>query len=387
MSAGSGPTDVLIVGGGVIGCALARELAGRGGRVLLLERGQAGEEASAAAAGLLSPQSDSRAPGPFLELALASHGLYPEWSRALEEETGHTVGYRRTGLLRCALTEREEAELAGFLWQRERGLPIEWRNAEALSRGVGSPLASEARAGVFFPNEGVVDPRRLTRALAAAARHRGVEIRTQTPARRFWIEGGRCRGVETDTGRLEAGRVVDAAGAWAGFDRGLPFSVPVEPVRGQIVELDFGPEPPQTVLHSEAVYLVPHADGRVLVGSTLERVGFRKEVTAGAVGKLLDSAARLLPAVAEARFVTAWAGLRPATPDGLPVLGACGIEGLFFATGHFRSGVLLAPITALLLADRLTGSAAPDLDPFSVARFSPAGSSRPTQTPPAAVFG
>jgi glycine oxidase len=387
MSPDAAPADVLIVGGGVIGCALAWELAGRGRRVTLLERAQAGQEASAAAAGLLSPQSDSRTPGPLLPLALESHRLYPGWTAEIEEETGQTVGYRRTGVLRCALDEREEEGLRGYLWQRDRGLEVEWWDAGALSLRSGSRLASRARAGVFFPQEGVVDPRRLTHALAAAGRRRGVELRTETAARRFWIEGGRCRGVETESGRLEAEHVVDAAGAWAGFDRELPFTVPVEPIRGQVIEIDLGAEAPRTVLHSEAVYLVPRAEGRVLVGSTLERVGFCKEVTAGALENLIDSATRLLPAVRGARFVTAWAGLRPATPDGLPILGDCGIEGLFFATGHYRNGILLAPITARVLADRLTGVAVRDLEPFSLSRFAPVGAGRQDQTPPAGVFG
>jgi len=379
-------TDVLIVGGGAIGCALARELAGRGRRVTLLDRGQAGEEASAAAAGLISPQSDFRDPGPLFELALESRGLYPEWTRSLEEETGQEVGYRRTGLLRCAFDEREEAGLAGFSWQRQRGLAVEPLDAGSLSSRAGAPLAPDVRAGVFFPDEGAVDPRRLTKALLLAARARGVEVREGEAARRFWIEGVRCLGVEVEGGRLGAEYVVDAAGAWAGFDQTLPFPVPIEPVRGQIVELDLGPAAPRTCLHSEAVYLVPRADGRVLVGSTLERVGYRKEVTAGVVEKLIDSAARLLPAVRSARFVTAWAGLRPGTPDNLPVLGACAVEGLLFAAGHYRNGILLAPITARLLADRLTGGAARNLDSFAVSRFGQTGRAGATGAPPAEVF-
>lgn len=379
-----GRPDVLVVGAGVIGCALARELAGRGRRVTLLDRANPGEEASAAAAGLLTPQSDCRAPGPFLDFALGSHRLYPEWSRALEEETGESVAWRRTGVLRCALDEREEERLRDFLWQRERGLPVAWVETAALAKTAGAALAPEVRAGVFFEDEGAVDPRRLMQGLAAAARSRGVEVRTQTPVRRFWIEGDRCRGVEIEDERLEAGCVVDAAGAWAGFDRGLTFPIPVDPVRGQIVELDLGAEAPRTVLHSEAVYVVPRGDGRVLVGSTLERVGFRKEVTAGAVWGLLDAAARLLPGVRMARFVTAWAGLRPGTPDGLPVLGRSPVEGLFLATGHYRNGVLLAPLTSILLADLLSGTPVPQLDPFSVARFASVDATRPRG---AEVFG
>lgn len=378
--------DVVIVGAGAVGCALAWELAGRGQRVMMLDRSGAGEEASAAAAGLLSPQSDLRSPSPFFDLALRSLCLYPEWVGVLEEESGERVGYRRTGLLRCALSDQEAEGHRAYLWQRERGLPIEWWDAVAVAERVGPRLTSEVTSGVFFPNEGVVDPRRLTRALAEAARRRGVEIRTRTEVRRFWIEGNRCRGVETEAGRLDAGSVVDAAGAWAGFDRELPFPVPVEPVRGQIVELELLSDAPASVIHGEAVYLVPRSDGHLLVGSTLERVGFRKEVTAGAVQTLIAQAARLMPEISEARFVTAWAGLRPATPDALPVLGGCGIEGLFFATGHYRNGILLAPLTARLLADRLTGVETHDLESFAVSRFASGAPPGPTPSPSAGVF-
>jgi glycine oxidase len=198
-----------------------------------------------------------------------------------------------------------------------------------------------------------------------------VDLRTETAVRRFRVEGDRCLGVETDAGRVDAGSVVNACGAWAGFDGALPFAVPVEPVRGQIVEIGMGPAAPASILEAGGVYVAPHEGGRVLVGSTLERDGFEKRVTAGTVSRLISEAARLWPAVANGRFGSAWAGLRPGTPDGMPILGGCGIEGLFFATGHYRHGVLLAPATARRLADALTGRAADDLSAFSISRFSP----------------
>ena len=388
MSARGKSPDVLIVGGGAIGLALADELAGRGHAVRVLDRGAAGAEASWAAAGLLSPQSETRTPGPFFDLALESLRSYGPWIADLESRSGRTAGFRRTGLLRAAFDEAGEASLRDFLWQRDRGLALEPLDAAAIARRLGPEVCPGSRGGVFFPDEAAVDPRKLTRALDRAARDRGVEVQEETAVRSFRIANGRCVGVEIEGRSLDAGCVVDAAGAWAGRLGGLPFSVPVEPVRGQIVELDCGARPPAVVLHGDATYLVPHGGGRVLVGATVEHAGFRKEVTAGAVAELLEEAARLYPPVRAARFVTAWSGLRPGTRDGLPILGGCEMSGLFFATGHYRNGILLAPVTAARIADAIEGRPASDLGHFGVGRFSrpnprPDGSSRG----PVEVFG
>ncbi len=362
--------DAVIVGGGVIGCSLAAELAGRGLKVAVLERREPGSEASGAAAGMLTPQAECRTRDAFFDLALESRDLYPAFAAALAEETGIDVGYRKTGLLWCALEGGERGALAArFLWQQALGLPVAVRRSDEIRSEIGGRLSREVAEAVFLPEEGAVDPRRLTRALWLLAERRGVRVNTGISVSRFRIENGVCRGIDTDTGRIDAAAVVDAAGAWAGFDPGLPFPVPVEPVRGQIVELRLSRQPLETILHSEDVYLVPRADGGVLLGSTMERVGFRKEVTAEAVEFLIAAAVRLLPPLASAEFVTAWSGLRPATPDGLPLLGDSPVPGLYLAAGHFRNGILLAPVTARILADRLTGVASRDLSAFSVDRF------------------
>jgi glycine oxidase len=363
--------DVLVVGGGVIGCALAAELAARGRDVIVLERAEPGAEASGAAAGMLTPQADGRVRDAFFDLALESRGLYPAWVRALEEETGVDVGYRRTGLLHCDLGGGPEGSLAAQIaWQRAAGLDAAALRADELPGEIAGRLSPEVSAAAFFPQEGVVDPRRLTRAAWLLAERRGVRVRTGVAAVGLRIEGGGCRGVETGSGTILANAVVDAAGAWAGFDSSLPMSVPVEPVRGQIVELRLRGRPLSVILACDDVYVVPRADGTVLLGSTIEHVGFRKEVTAGAVERLLAGAARLMPELAGARFVTAWSGLRPGTPDGLPILGPCRVPGLFFAAGHFRNGILLAPVTALAVADAVTGGGRRDLSAFSIERFS-----------------
>lgn len=361
--------DVVIVGGGLIGCALAAELAARGRSVTVLERAEPGTEASGAAAGMLAPQSEARSRDAFFELSLESRDLYAGWARGLAEESGVDVGYRKTGLLHCRF-ESDSAE--SFAWQRASGLSVLARRREDLALEAGGLLSPEVRDAVFFPDEAAVDPRRLTRAAWLAAVRRGAVVRTGTAVLGFRIERGICRGVETDSGPVEAEATVDAAGAWAAFEGRLPLPLPVEPVRGQIVELSLPGQPLETIVASEDVYLVARPDGTVLLGSTAERVGFQKAVTAEAVARLIAAATRLVPSLGQARFVTAWSGLRPGTPDGLPVLGGSPVRGLFFAAGHFRHGILLAPATALILADLLTGGPTRDLSPFSIERFAPA---------------
>jgi glycine oxidase len=356
--------DTVVVGGGVIGLALARELSSRGCDVVVVERGRTGEEASSAAAGLLSAQSDAESPSPFFDLARKSRDFYPEWTALLEEETGIDVGWRRTGVLRLGAPE----SLERFAWQLEAGLPLERVEAPEIARRSAGRAAPGLRHGLFFPEDAVVDNRSLVWALRRSLDRRGVAVLEDVPATRFLVEAGRCRGVETTIGPIRSDSVVDSAGAWANFDAALPFGIPVEPVRGQIVELT-DKEPFPIVLASEDVYLVPRSNGRILIGATVERAGFRKEVTAGGVHSLLAAALVLAPTLEGARMTCAWAGLRPGTPDGFPIIGESPVSGLFLATGHFRNGILLAPLTAVLVADMLTRVTAEHPSLFSPERF------------------
>lgn len=363
--------DTIIVGGGLIGCALAAELASRGQRVTVVERGEPGDEASGAAAGMLAPQAEANEPDSFFRFALESRDMFPAWADALMRETGIDVGYRKIGFLRCAFGSEDGSRDASDRWQTRAGLPLERRDREALGRELSGRLSPEVQSAVFFPEEAAVDPRALTRAVWRCAQSRGARVWTGTGVTAFRIRDGVCRGVETDAGPIEADATVDAAGAWAAFDRNVPLSIPVEPVRGQIVQLRVEGAPLETLVSSDDVYLVPRPDGTVLLGSTTERVGFRKAVTAKAVEGLIAAAVRLVPSLAAAQFVSAWSGLRPGTPDARPILGDSPVPGLFFATGHFRNGILLAPATARAVADRLTSRAPADLSEFSILRFAP----------------
>jgi len=367
------PRAVVIVGGGVIGTSLARELAGRGVSVTVIERAEPGAEASGAAAGLIAPQAEGLPPGPLFDLAIASRELYPRIAAELERETGIDVGWRRKGILRGEPDAGAAPDLEGrFAWQRERGLRVERVDARGVRDLTAGLASSQIRDGVFFPEDGIVDPRRLTKALWSSAERRGVRFLLGTSARRLKVVSGRCRGVTTDGGEVAGDAVVDATGAWAAFDPEAP-PPGVEPVRGQIVDLRPGGAMLPCVVESAEAYLVPRDDGSLLVGSTEERVGFRKEVTAGAVRELIAAACRLVPALASAAFAGAWAGLRPGSLDGMPVLGESEVAGLYFAAGHFRNGILLAPVTARLMAEAMTASAPRELDAFSPARFRPAG--------------
>ena len=365
--------DVLVVGGGVIGCAVARELAGAHLRVVLVEREQTGSGASGAAAGILSPQAEADGPSPLLQLGIESRSMFPRLVEELRAETGIEVPYRTSGTLFLALDDEEEAKLEQrYAWQCGAGLRV-----ERISAGRVSTLEPAVSAGVRialrFPYDHQIDNVTLTRALAASAERRGVEFRTSAEVSSVLVQGGRVEGVAIGPGRIYAPRVVICGGAWSALiDCGGP-ELPVTPVRGQMVALESERARLDRVVFTERGYLVQRLDGRILVGSTTEHAGYEPRATAKGVGDLLALAQRVVPALEQASIAGIWAGLRPGTKDGLPILGAAGSpwpEGLFFATGHFRNGILLAPLTARLIAEELlTGRTSLPLDPFQASRF------------------
>ncbi|HYX67965.1 MAG TPA: glycine oxidase ThiO, partial [Terriglobales bacterium] len=342
--------DAIVVGAGLIGISLARELRKQEMRVLVVERGEPGHEASRAAAGMLAA-SDPHTPAALRPLAQASARLYPEFVREVEDESGLRVDFRRQGTI--LLSPVQEAAPPGSLLDPEQ--------VTKLEPGLTPP--SGARAAFF--QEDSVDPKALLAASLKAARHRGVEIASGAAVAEVALDHGRAAGVKTTRTRFEAPCVINCAGAWAG--QLPPLTLPTRPVKGQILELA-APHPAlRHVVRAEGVvYLVPRSDGRILLGSTLEDAGFDKRTDADTLHHLHHAATGLLPALSSARTLEGWAGLRPGTPDDLPILGASPIPGYFLATGHFMNGILLAPATARTLAQLLRG-AAPEIDlgPFS----------------------
>lgn len=361
--------DVVVVGGGVIGLAVALRLARGGAAVTLLERDEPGAHASTAAAGMLSPLKEADEPGPFLELGLRSLDRYPGFVRLVEDASGMVTGYRQDGRLDVALDD----DAADGLHRQRRlqddaGFKSRIVDPGEL-RAVEPAVSDEAVLGLLTEHDHQVDTKRLLRALWLAAIGEGVRVRTRSAAAGVTISGSAVTGVRLPGGEtLRADAVVVAAGAWsAGLD--VPTPLPVRPVRGQIVVLRTVPPALHHVTWGPAGYLVPRSDGRILVGSTMEEAGFAAEITAAACQGLLHHAVRLAPPLDGAIVAGFQVGLRPATPDGRPIIGRDpAVDGLVHATGHFRNGILLAPETAERVAALVLSDA--DDDPaFSPARF------------------
>jgi glycine oxidase len=377
-------SDVVVIGGGVIGLAIAWRACERGLHVTVLERGESGGGTSWVAAGMLGPVAEA-APGeePLLALGQASARAYPSFISDLARVSGLSdVGYTPCGTLLTARDDDEAEALVRELELRERlGLRVErLRASEARRRE--PALASSLRLALDVPDDHAIDPRKLTHVLTAAVDRAGGEVRERTPVAELVISAGRVHGVVLGDGQhVKGDQVVVAAGVWSTEIAGIPpdAGVPIRPVKGQILRLHdpAGPGLLSRVVRRAGVYIVPRGDGRYVIGGTMEERGFDTTVTAGAVFELLRDAIELVPGVSEFVIDECSAGLRPGTPDNLPVIGCGDVEGLYWATGHRRGGVLLAPITAEMMAGALAGEPMSELAAaFAPGRFtgSPVGS-------------
>jgi glycine oxidase len=372
--------DVAVVGGGAIGLSIAWRASTRGLRVLVLERDRVGGATSHVAAGMLAPIAEARpAEEPLLELGLRSARAYPEFVRELTRAADQDVGYSQCGTLLVARDEDEARALERELELRLRyGLAVE-RLRPSAARRLEPALTPALRLALDVPDDHAIDPRRLTAGLAAAIRSAGGEVREGTAVSGLEHTAGRVSGVTlADGSSVAAEAVVIAAGAWAG-ELTTPSVIPSRPVKGQIMRLHdpSGPGLLRRVVRMGPTYVVPRGDGRYVIGATSEERGFDTTVTAGAAFELLRDAVELVPGVSELVLDEFSAGLRPGTPDNLPVIGADAVVGLHWAVGHGRGGILLAPVTAELVCAALLGESA-DLgaDAFAPGRFAsaPAGS-------------
>jgi glycine oxidase len=343
---------VVIVGAGLIGSLSALRLAEAGAEVEVLERAVPGAEASSAAAGILAAQSEAVGDDPRFALTLASRDLHASLATQLRAQVGVDVGHRVCGVTEAARDDAHLQELAHRVqWQRAKGLHAELLDAAGL-RAVEPSLADTFVGGAHFPDDGALDPGRLVKAVAQAAARAGVRFRSGVTVRGVRVESGVARGVDTDAGLVEGDVVVVAAGAWSGMVGGaLRDPALVRPARGQLVALEVRPVPLNGVVFVREGYLVPRAEGEVIAGSTLEFVGYERGVTARGLSRVLDLATRTAPRLADAVVARSWSNFRPHSADGAPVVGVGEAKGLLVATGHHRSGIVLAPITAEIVRD------------------------------------
>ncbi|HBB86956.1 MAG TPA: glycine oxidase ThiO [Blastocatellia bacterium] len=364
---------VAIIGGGVIGLAIARALALRGVRdVLIVERSNLGAEASSAAAGMLAPQAEADSADDFFRLCCQSRDLYPGFAQSLLEESGIDIELETSGTLYLAFTEEDEGELEKrYEWQTKAGLEVEKLSGD-MAKLLEPSISNGVRAALRFPLDTQVENRRLISALATANEALGVKVLTGVSVDSLSIKRNRVTGIETSRGFVACEKVVIAGGAWTSQVINEPLPNPrIEPVRGQMVSFEATPQIARHVIYSPRGYIVPRRQGRLLAGSTTEYAGFDKRVTAAGVQSIVASALEITPAIAALPLTSTWAGLRPRAADGLPVLGPCAeIAGVFYATGHYRNGILLTPVTAELLARAIVDEeVSPPLQIFSPDRF------------------
>jgi glycine oxidase len=363
----------VIIGGGIIGCSVAWRLASEGVATTVLERGLVGREASWAAAGMIALQAEAEGPGVFFDFCLRARDAFEAIVDRLTRESGVDPEYDRAGILYVAFDAAERAELERRArWQREVAAPLEELSGEQARR-IEPALSSEAIYAIHMPTNRRTDNRKLTQAYAAAARRAGAEFVEGARVDGLAMRGGRAVGVVMDDGSTrEADVVVNAAGTWAGDVRGLEGDrVKLRPMRGQIVCFEAPPGTIGPALFSLRGYLVPRRDGRLLAGSTMEEAGYNKVGTLSGLEKIVRGANALVPQLGSIAFRGAWAGLRPATRDLLPVLGfSPTVANVLWAVGHFRSGILLSAITGEIIADLVKGRRpAFDIGQFSAARF------------------
>ncbi|MBO0781761.1 MAG: glycine oxidase ThiO [Ktedonobacteraceae bacterium] len=365
-------TETLIIGGGVIGCAIAYYLRKQGMAVTLLEQGEIGGQASSAAAGLLAPLGPLPGPGPFADLLLAGFALFPSLVPELEEASGLRLGYDQAGALRLVHNPRRVANLRKRMqaWQ-PLGLAMHWLTGEE-ARQLEPLLSPSVCAAIYVPQEAQIKSPQVVRAFALAANNLGAHLHSHTPVSELLHQKARVTGVVTTTGEtVYCERLVLATGAWsARYSACFDVALPVSPLKGQLLALRQPAPPLRHIIFGDSLYLAPRDDS-IIVGATREEAGFDTSVTDEGFSWLRDTASRLVPSLEQCHSVASWAGLRPKTPDSRPILGPLpGWENVILATGHNSVGIILSAITGQAIADLLaTGQCSPLIHPFSVARF------------------
>jgi glycine oxidase len=366
--------DVVIIGGGVIGCSAAYHLAQKKIKVLVIEKMFMGSQASGVAAGMLAAQCEAEAPDAFLDLCVRSRAMFKSVAPQLREQTGLDPHWDICGIWHVAKNEREATALQEKVaWQKRYGLNVQWHDSRRVAEEL--PRLSPSAGGLFCPEDGQVDAALWVSALVLGAKNLGVSFRENVPQVDIDVYGGRVRGVRLPSESISSRQVLVAAGAWTPLLlKPLNVDLPLEPIKGQVVILSgerglWSPSP----VYGENGYLVPKADGRIMIGATVERVGFDTSPTLEARQELMAWVDRWCPDLSRCSIVECQGGLRPGSSDGWPILGpVASIDGLSVAAGHFRNGILLSPITGHYMADGLADGRWHEWGrPFSPERFCP----------------
>lgn len=347
--------DVAVIGGGVVGAACARALAARDLSVLLLDSGQESGIATSAAAGMLAPLAETRHEDPMLSLSILARDFYGELVPELEERTGIDIGLWSNGILKVAFEENEAHRLRNEIgWQRQQGFNSDWLSVDEVRAKVPG-IGEEVLGALFAPEDGALNPIPLLEALLADVSARGGTIRHGVRIDGIATVGDEVTGVRADGDTTPVGAVIVAAGCWSGQIAGLPRPLSIEPIRGQIAALDWPTDEPPSIVYGGQGYVVCR-EGEALVGSTMEHVRFDASTTDAGVARILSKATRIFPSLKDVVPKRCWAGLRPVSPDGRPIVGPDpGTAGLWYATGHARNGILLAGLTGQLIARMFVG--------------------------------
>lgn len=348
-------SEVLIIGGGIIGLSLARELHKKGARkITILERGEIGKEASFAAAGMLAPHAETEKLDDFYYFCDESNKLYPSFAEELLDETGVDIELDREGTLYLAFNENDVSEIRRrFEWQKSAGLEVEHLSAQE-TRQLEPFVSPDVLESLFFPNDWQVENRQVLHALEKYCEFNEIKIIQNCRATELLIENRKAIGVQTPLNDFFADTIISATGAWSALIRNYISPFEVKPIRGQMISFHTAKRLFSKVIYSPRGYLVPRADGRVLVGATVEDVGFEKEITDSGIDFLRENAFEIAPSLINLEIHEKWCGLRPFAADGLPILGSFPqVENFFTATAHYRNGILLAPLTAKVLAEKI----------------------------------
>ena len=365
--------EILIIGGGVIGLSIARELHKKGiKKITILERGRVGKEASYAAAGMLAPHAETEKKDDFFYFCDESNKLYPQFAAELFDETGVDIELDKNGTLYLAFNESDVAEIRRrYEWQKSAGLQVEHLSAQE-TRQAEAFISPDVLESLFFPNDWQVENRKLLQALEKYAEINNIEVIENTEVTNLLIENNKVTGAQTADKNFFADKTILTTGAWTSLIKAEHLTMPpVKPIRGQMIAFQTAKRLFEKVIYSPRGYLVPRIDGRILTGATVEDVGFDKSITPSGIEFLRENALEIAPSLVNLEITEKWSGLRPCAPDGLPILGSFPqVENFFLATAHYRNGILLAPLTAKILAENIVeNSESKYFNIFSPERF------------------